>query len=973
MSWMIPRPAFRSYLAVALTASSLCPAVALYAQAGMVAGVVSDAQSRAQLEAVRVQVLNSTISGTTDYRGHFLLRGVPPGAHTIRVSRIGYRPASKSITVIAADSTRITFELAPSAVELSAVVTTGTGGAVEKQRIGSSMGVVDFTALRDQVPVGDLGSSLASKVTGLRSQSIGGGAGASKDLRIRGVASFGLDQRPVIYIDGVRTDKQATEWTGTTGAGGVACCSFAGGTSTDRLNDLNPDDIERVEVLKGAAAATLYGSDATNGVIQIFTKHGKNDSAPAWNVSYTTGFDRLRDNLPTKLYPKFKGTGADNVQPRDANSLIESGIYSNVDASVQGGGLRNTYFLSTGYLDNEGSIQPNWERRSNLRLNLSFLPSDKWTIEARSMFTRNRVAELQSGNNWATLLGNAMNGDPRTATALRPFGEAWISVADIKQIQTFSDANRWTGGVTLNFAPRADFTHKLTVGLDATNEEKSRFFPYLGDYGAAGVTSGQKNEGYRNYSNVTVDYLGQWHAKLPFDVASDFSFGGQGYWENSRLNLAVGNVFAGPGVNTVGSASVRSGGEGFSEAINLGGLAQERFSYRDQLFVTLGLRIDGNSAFGENYGFNKYPKADVSWILTGYRSLPKWVSSLKLRSAIGKAGKAPGAFDKFTTFAARSVYTGTPGVVPDNPGNQDLKPETTTEVEGGVESGFFSDRLGIEGSIYKSITRDAIVSKFNAPSAGFQSAKSINVGAIENRGWEASVNFLAIAEANYDWTTTLRLDGNHNAVVDLGGLVLGGNDVRLGYPVRGVWERPPVGFSIVDGKPVTTRSGTFVYYGAPLPTFNASWSNTIRAGRFTLYGNFSLERGAVFSNSDRPYRVRQGGSDEYLKWLNPDGSSTFKADSVKQFMSIINTIDARDNVRLRELSLTFAVPDGWTIRRGLGRMTITASGQNLMWWDHCNCVDPNMNWAGGDSFNVANGFLAQPSPRQFRMTIRSRF
>ena len=173
---------------LATVVALLCPLAGAWAQAGMVAGVVTDAQSRAQLEAVRVQVLNSTVSGTSDYRGHFLLRGVPAGAQTIRVSRIGYRPATKPVTVVAGDSARVTFELAPSAVELSAVVTTGTGGAVEKQRIGSSMGVVDFTALRDQVPVGDIGSSLASKVTGLRSQSIGGGAGASKDLRIRGVA-----------------------------------------------------------------------------------------------------------------------------------------------------------------------------------------------------------------------------------------------------------------------------------------------------------------------------------------------------------------------------------------------------------------------------------------------------------------------------------------------------------------------------------------------------------------------------------------------------------------------------------------------------------------------------------------------------------------------------------------------------------------------------------------------------------------
>ena len=948
----------------------LLPVMSARSQGGIIAGTVTDALSKAPLEAVRVQVTGSSLAGTSDQRGHFVIRGVPVGVQIVRASRIGYRPATKTLSVPVNDSVRAVFELAASAVELSAVVTTGTGGAVEKQRIGSSMGIVDFTALRDQVPAGDLSSSLASKVTGLRSISTGGGAGGQSDIRIRGMASFSLDQRPVIYIDGIRVDKQRTEWTTSTGAGGVACCSFAGGNSVDRVNDISPDDIERVEVLKGAAAATLYGSDATNGVIQIFTKHGKSDSAPSWNVSVTGGIDRLRDNLPTKLYPNY--VGPDGTRARDANTLIGSGPYSNVDLSVQGGGLRNTYFLSTSYMDQEGSIQPNWERRNNLRMNLSFLPADKWTVEARSTFTKNRIAELQAGNNWTALLGNAMNGDPRKASAAKPFGEAWVSITDIQKINTYSDANRWTGGLTLNYAQFANLTHRFTLGLDAVDEEKTRFFPWEGDYGPAGVTSGQKNEGYRKYSNLTLDYLTQWHSQLGKTIASDLSFGGQGFWEKTNLNLSVGNTFAGPGVSSVAAASVTNGGENFSEAINIGGLAQERLSFQDRLFVTLGLRIDGNSAFGNNYGFKQYPKADFAWLLSRYSWLPSVVSSLKLRSAIGQAGKAPGAFDKFTTFSPVSVYAGTPAVVPNNPGNQNIRPETTTETEVGIESGFFSDRLGFEATYYRAITKDAIVNKANPPSAGFIAAQRVNLGAIQNTGWEATVNYLAVSRANFDWTTTVRADGNNNKIVDVGGLPQTGN-FRVGYPVSGVWDRPPVGFSVVNGKPVTVRGDTTVFFGPPLPTFNLSWSNTVRWGAVSLYANLTMERGAVFSNSDRPYRVRQGGSDEYLKWLNADGSTTFQADSVLQYMTIINTVDSRDNVRFRELSLTYAVPQSLTLRRGLGKMSVTLSAQNLMWWDHCNCVDPNMAYQGGESFAITSGFLAQPAPRQFRLAIRARY
>ncbi|MGH9886174.1 MAG: TonB-dependent receptor domain-containing protein, partial [bacterium] len=661
----------------------------------------------------------------------------------------------------------------------------------------------------------------------------------------------------VVYVDGVRIDTRATEWTGATGIKGLACCSFAGGTSTDRLNDLNPDDIERVEVLKGAAAATLYGSEASNGVIQIFTKHGKGESRPAWNFGVTGGFDKNRTNLPTKLFPNFTGP-ADSTgfrqRARDANDLIESGPYQGYELSVQGGGVRSNYYASGGLVNEQGSIQPNWDKRGNLRLNLAFLPTDRWTIEARSAYAHNHVAELQAGNNWTALLGNALNGDPRKATKLRPYGEAWVPVADIKRMDTFSNADRWTGGITASYAMRENFTHKITAGIDQVAEEKGRFFPFTGDYGSAGVTLGQKDLGYRDYTNLTIEYLGTLNIRPFHGIGSDISFGAQGLKEQERLNMAVGNQFAGPGVSTVTAASTTTGAEGFSERVNVGFHLQDRFSFGDRLFATIGLRVDGNSAFGENYGFKKFPKADISWIASQYAFIPKWISSLKLRGAIGQAGKAPGAFDKFTTFSARSVFAGTPGVVPENPGNVDLRPETSTELESGIESGFFNDRLGIETSIYWQFTKDAIVGVPNPPSLGFGASRKVNIGRLDNHGWDASFNYLAVSSRKFDWTTSLRFDGNNNKVISLGGVQLAGNAVREGYPVQGVWARPATGYSVVAGKPVTTRGDTAVYFGPPFATLNSSIGNTFHFGPFQAYALFTISRGASFGNGDRPYR-----------------------------------------------------------------------------------------------------------------------
>jgi TonB-dependent SusC/RagA subfamily outer membrane receptor len=942
----------------------------LHAQAatGAIAGTITD-RGTSQPLAAQVQVVGTTIGAAADDRGRFFIREVPAGARSIRVVRIGYRPEVRPVTVTAGDTARIDVAMSVSAVELEAVVTTGTGGAVEKRQLGTSMGTLDVARVQELVPVNTLGQALQGRIASVRSVAVGGGVGTAKDLRIRGTSSFTLGQRPIVYVDGVRMDTRAADWTA--GLGGQACCNFNGGTSEDRLGDINPDDIDRVEVLKGAAAATLYGSEASNGVIQIFTKRGR-ESPPSWSFGATGGFNRQRENYPTKLYPRF--TGPDGTRALDLNeTLIGNGPYQGYDLSVNGGTSRATYYVSGAFSSEEGSIQPNDQTRGSLRVNVTWSPSDKLSFETRSMFARNRINALQSGNNWTALTGNASNGSPLNATAERPYGEAWVPVSDIQNMQSVSDANRYTGGITVNYAARDNFTHRLTLGLDQTSEQKGRFFPFEGDFGPAGVQRGERDLGFRDYHTFTVDYLGALNFRLPFDLESNFSYGGQGFFETQRLNMAIGNEFAGPGVTTVSSAATTFGREDYSRTVNLGLLAQNRFGWRDRLFATVGVRIDGNSAFGENYGFQTYPKFDMAYNVAPAGFLPDVVSALKLRAAIGTAGRFPGAFDQFRTFSPITVYQNTPAVSPSNPGNINLAPETTTEYEAGVEAGFFSDRVGLDASVYRSRTRDALINALLPPSLGFTNAQQRNIGAIENRGWETSLSWLALTRGAFTWRTELRMDGNKNEVTDMGGVVLSDTRFRVGYPVGGVWSRKITGYQVVDGKPVFTRSDTAVYFGAPLPTFNLSFGNTFSLGPFQIYGLVTSERGAWFSNGDRPYRVRQKAGDEYLSTLDAQGNATFATDSLTALWSAVDAIEKRDNVRLREISLVYQIPTTLTGRVGLGRSTFTLSGQNLQWWDDCHCVDPNMNWNGAAAFNQGSGFLADPAPRQFRASIRTRF
>lgn len=945
------------------------------AQGGTIQVVVIDRTNSRPINGARVVLEGTRITGVTDGRGELTLANVPPGTYSVRVLSIGYRSANQTVTVSLGGTANLTYELGLSAVALDEIVVTGTGGAVTKRKLGITLGVVNVAKVQELVDVSEFSSLLRARIPGVRSISTAGGVGGSKRLLIRGVTSFRMDQRPVIYIDGVRMDNAR----GVSGAAsGTACCSFDGGVGGDRLNDLNPEDIERIEVIKGAAATTLYGTEATNGVIQIFTKSGRANSAPRWTASYGGGFNRLRDNLGGDERTRF--VGPDGTRAKKAGDLIETGIIQRGDITVQGGGESVTYFLSGGIAYEEGSIKPNDQIRGNVRLNLNWTSSDNWNFELQSAFVKYRVQLLQTGNNWTALLGNALIGNPRAASAERPWGEAWTAIADIKEMQSESSVQRYTGGMTANFNPTESFGHRLTLGLDQTTDRLEKLFPWGRPYVYVG-TDGQRGIGFRNFQAWTVDYLGTLAFDLGSSVQSDFSFGAQGFWEEDRTNSAVGDGFAGEGVTLVSGAASRQGREGFREEINVGLFAQNRFSIGDNLFITAGARLDGNSAFGDNFGLQFYPKAELAFVISDALTLPRTISTLKFRGAVGKSGLAPGAFDQFRTFSPISRLEGQAGVSPNNPGNADLEPEKTTEYEGGFDIGLFEDRVSIEITGYFAKTTDALLSVPLPPSQGFPSSQRRNIGAIENKGWELKFDAAIIEGSDFRWSTGINMDGNTNKITDLGEFTTDCNaartecrlgNSRLGYQVGASFSRVITGYDLASNS--HTRSDTSEFVGNPNPSFTGSMTQTVEFGAFRVYGMMTWESGHVAANSGRSYQVRQLAADELLKFVADDGSFSAQADSVLDRNRLVTPFDSRDFLRIQEVSVNYQFPSSFTSKLGLGRTTMSLSGQNLMWWDSCNCLDPtSTTYGGGDGETDNSLFLPVPVPRTFMFSLRTSF
>jgi TonB-dependent starch-binding outer membrane protein SusC len=954
---------------ISLVAALMC-SEGLLAQTGTVRGVIVDRSTMRPLQGAQVQVEGAQIGAFTNAEGQYNISNVPAGDQTIRVIYIGYRTAVEAVSVPADGIVELNFEMVSSAVGLDEIVVTGTAGAVERRRVGASLATLNVSDIQEVVPVPDVGTALQARIPGVRSIGTTGGVGSGRDLRIRGVSSLTLGQRPVVYIDGVRVDTRNEEWGGMQG---TTCCSFSGGAGEDRLSDLNPADIDRIEVLKGAAATTLYGSEATNGVIQIFTKRGRSDTPAEWQASVSTGFNRLRPNLPTRLYPNF--TGPDGFRAWDANeTLIETGLIHRYELSVRGGAERVTYFLSGSYSDEEGSLKPNYQRRGNMRVNLNFTPSDEWNVDVTTGFSRNEIWALQSGNNWLTMLGQVNRGNPRAATAQRPYGEPWIDISAVKEIETISFANRFTGAMTAVHTPRTNFSNRVTVGIDYLSDEKSRILPFGNWYIYVGE-EGEKNVGYRNFSSVSMDYLGSLNFDLSQDVSTELAWGAQGFREVERLSMATGQFYAGPGVTTIRGGAETTADETWKETVNVGLFAQNRFGYRDYLFTTVGVRADGNSAFGTNYGIKAYPKVDLSFVASDAMDLPRSISSLRIRSAIGWSGLAPGAFDQFRTFEAAPVLDDMPGVTPANPGNPDLRPEETREIEGGFEVGLFDDRLGVEVSAFHALTTDALLPVQLPHSAGFPQVQLQNAGELRNVGWEFAVNAQVLESPRFRWGTRLNLDYNRNKILDLGPDAQNGQlgAHREGYPVGALFERVMIGW---DPEARThLRSDTEEFIGPPLPTHNLSWANNFEFRNFRIHTLVSAERGAWFSNHELRTQNRFETGDQYLALLGPAGEATPAADSLKNHADMFVYTMKRDNIRLREVSLSYRVPSAFAGRVGLSGATITLSGENLHWWDSCQCMDPNGAHRGGDDFagNWTNIMYAVPMPRRIVATVRTTF
>ncbi len=787
--------------------------------AGPIAGVVVDRAGQ-PVAGVDVLVTGTGLRYRTDVQGRFQFRNVPGPQVTLRITRLGY----KSLTVATPVGTQdLRLELAEAAISLDEVVVTGTAGETVKREIGNAVTTVDASDLVQSSRIPDVAGLINGRAPSVEVRPVSGQVGSGPQIRVRGVTTFSLFSQPLIYVDGIRVDNQIES--------GINVQGFGRGIIS-RLNDINPEDIEDIEIIKGPAAATLYGTEAAQGVIQILTKRGR-EGPPEFSISIRQGISAFRN--PEGRIKKNWGRPLSNrglVRPDTAvpypandepfefdvfaneqalgNKIVRNGRLQGYTASVRGGTELQRYFLGLDY-DHDNGIEPmNRLRRVSLRGNLTLAPNPKFDVTANFGYINGRTNlayEGGAGGIWfSTLFANASANNPGTTPPLGVTGPRrgfWSAPPEIQYLgaQVYQDIKRNSASLTLNHRPNTNVSWRLTVGQDqsstedvALRENNPRLIPYFGATAALGSKYQQRS----NNEITTVDGSGAVTLPLGGGVVSTSTVGAQYYRKFFEYVWANGNYFPAPALTVIEATSERQGSEDFVENNTLGVFAQEQVALNDRLFLTGAVRVDDNSAFGKDFSFTTYPKASMSWVLD---EEPFWnigfVDALKLRAAFGAAGRQPEDFAALRTLAPTTGASGG-ALTPQFIGNDSLSPERGREIEAGFEAGLFDSRIGIDFTYYNTTTKDAILLRQLPPSLGFPGSQFVNAGTIRNQGLELQLSALAVRSRSVNVDLRLNLSTNNNKVVDLGGVDLGQGFIAAGsqrhvpgFPV-GSWFREVV-------------------------------------------------------------------------------------------------------------------------------------------------------------------------------------
>jgi TonB-dependent SusC/RagA subfamily outer membrane receptor len=968
-------------------------------EAGGIAGRVTDAATGAPVVRAVVGVDGGRWRASTDEEGRYRLTEIPGGVHAVGVRRIGYAPADRTVLVSDGATASLDFALAAVASRLTEVVTTVTGPQ-RRLEVGNVIGAIDADSVVRSAPVTSLSDLLNARVPGTQVVLNNGLTGTSPRVRIRGVNSLAVSNDPLLVVDGIRVENS----TGTSGSGY--------GQTPGRLNDLNPEEIESIEIVKGPSAATLYGTDAANGVIVVKTKRGRTgraawrvyaeggtldqpkrfaDNYYAWGHSNTTGAIQqctlvqvaaatcTRDSLTTFNPLMNADTRPFGRGRRGQTGLQVSGGAGGFNYFVAGELEGETGFLEMPAIDRarvalerggvavpDDQIHPNAQRKISLRANAGTALGSTAELNVSSGLVKNDVRLAGDGVVSAALLGPGYRTaqDGYLSLLNRP-GEAFA-------VRNRESTTHYITSATGTWRPLAWLSTRATTGLDFS----SAFLDDLQrrNEGPLGVN----RDGRRlNRRTVVSQYSADVGASALFTprarLTSRTSVGAQLNRRLLQLTSTTGTNLA-PGAETVTGAAIITGEEQNIATVVAGSYVEQTFGMAERLFLTGALRADGGSAFGRQFHTAIYPKASASWIAIEQRA--GWLNSVRVRAAYGASGVQPASTASLPLVAVAPAFVdgvAATGARLSAIGNPDLKPERQTEIETGADLELVSSRLRIEATYYDRLSRDALINRPLASEFGI-AARQENIGSVRNRGVEGMISATPIENGSLTWNVAVSGSVNRNRLEKIGAGIafIGVNpsvQSRQGYPLISAFARPILGYADANGNGIIeeselTMGDTMVYLGPTSPPRQLVVSSQLAlfGGRVRVSTQFDHRGGAVIPNFTETNRCSLflGGcravNDPTASFADQAAAVAFNSTRFGQ--TRFGYEQDATFTRWRELAVTYALPEGLARRLGAQSANLTVTGRNLRLFTRFPGVDPESNEAPG----LFEGYSGNPTP-----------
>jgi TonB-dependent SusC/RagA subfamily outer membrane receptor len=1008
---MMTRPPRSALGALALFLTLLAPDVSAQ-QTGTVRGKVTDGASGRPVADAQLIITGTRLLAITNAEGEYTITLVPIGDRTVSARRIGYQPLEKPVSVTAGGSATVDFALNVSAVNLSEVVVTGSAAPTERRKVGTSIASVDSTVISRAVAT-TLDQALQGKIAGAQiTQNSGGPGGGGISVRLRGTNSFISGSDPLYIVDGVIIDN------------GSAQLADLGGRSNpqNRLADLNPADIDRIEIIRGAAAAALYGSRANNGVVQIFTKRGS-IGKPRFTFTTRYGSSELREEQPFNLYP-YDAAGLPVQRFNYQDNVFRRAASIEENLTVEGGTDLTRYFISGNFSRDDGIIKSTSSERRGARINLQQQLSSKLlaNVTANYVSTQNQFQAFGENNDYG-IMGSIFfaptNVDFRPVNGVYPLPPSLGTnpILAIDRIRNPQLINRFIGSAKLTFNPTDRILLDYTLGVDNTGFEQGQFIPRNAVLGTAPNSTGRSQSIFQGTRVINQDGIAAytWPAigQVELRTVAGFNYTDQ----RVHLTSAVANGLA-PVGELVSAGSVFSAAQTDVQLRTLGFYGQQEVSIADRLFLNGAVRYDASSTFAPSERWQIFPKFSASYVLINNQSGA--LNNLRLRGALGWAGSQPGIANAYSQFIsyAQLPFANRPGFANDiTYGNPTLRNERAREAEIGAEIGVLDGRVGLEATYYDRLVSDLLFYRPLPSSTGF-SRQFSPIGTMSNKGVELLLRTTNIDRPNFQWQTTATYTRNKNLVESL---TIQDFQSAGGYPNRirageaaGVFygsyaaRNCQTGALLLDSLGRYRRSNQTADMGAttairqalsggtcndslnkvigdPNPDWMGSLLNEFTIGkrlrvRALLDGTFGNDVMNLSTRAQNAGIASNSRSFEYE--LLPYGDPRKVAPGFNARTQGIFEYWVEDGtfVKLRELSATYTfdyAPVRKFFREGVD---VTVSGRNLAVWTKYSGYDPELNLFGTNAAGLNSvqttaadrgfDFGGYPIPRVWSISAR---